>query len=112
MFFFDDKPLSRELQNLLDAASMLDVGEFRLFELAYRSWYGKSADPRRLEQIFTQYMFCDQIPFWVRHYARQVLALARVNQLDNKFMERDELPVSRTDWRRGCLLYTSPSPRD
>lgn len=80
MFFFEDRPLPAELQELLDAASILDIGEFRLFELAYRDWYGTDADASRLEHDYARYMFGDDVPIWVRHYVRGVLKQAKQPQ--------------------------------
>ena len=40
MFMLQDKPLSPDLQVLLDAVALLDISEFRVFELAYQDWYG------------------------------------------------------------------------
>ena len=73
MFMLQDKPLSPDLQVLLDAVALLDISEFRLFELAYQDWYGKPAKKMKLEGIFVRYMYCEEIPFWVRHYAREIM---------------------------------------
>lgn len=80
MFLFHDKPLSADLQTLLDAVALLDISEFRLFELAYRAWYGKDAGARQLEQDFAEYMFRSTVPIWVRHYARGVVKQAALSQ--------------------------------
>lgn len=73
MFLFHDRPLSPDLQTLLDAVSLLDISEFRLFELAYQAWYGRPARTEKLEKDFSRYMYQDEIPFWVRQYARDVV---------------------------------------
>jgi len=106
MFLFPDKPLSPDLQALLDAVGLLDISEFRLFELAYDAWYGERASPEKLEYAFARYMFRDEVPFWVRHYARRVLKLARQHPLDTSAMGVACLPTSRCGWRRGLRLFS------
>ncbi|MDY6979515.1 MAG: hypothetical protein SV201_06505 [Pseudomonadota bacterium] len=80
MFLLHDKPLSTDIQTLLDAVALLDISEFRLFELAYRAWYGKAAGVHQLEQDFADYMFRNTVPIWVRHYARGVVNQAAQSQ--------------------------------
>lgn len=35
MLLFHDKPLAPDMQTLLEAVALLDISEFRLFDLAY-----------------------------------------------------------------------------
>ncbi|MFP3874356.1 MAG: hypothetical protein ACLFQT_02765 [Thiohalophilus sp.] len=106
MFLFPDKPLPPDLQALLDAVGLLDISEFRLFELAYEAWYGEPATPEKLEYEFARYMFRDEVPFWVRHYARHVLKLARRHQLDTSTMGMACLSAGHAGLRRGLRLFS------
>ncbi len=58
---------------VLDAAALLDVREFDLFELAYDWWFGAHAEIKALEKAFVPYMFRGIVPLWVRQYAREVM---------------------------------------
>lgn len=74
MFFFHDDPLSDDALLVLNAAAKLDTTEFRLFELAYKDWYGRLCKNSVMESYFTPYMFDNIVPFWVRAFCRKVLA--------------------------------------
>lgn len=81
---------------VLDASAVLEITEFRLFELAWREWFGKRPDERRIEQYFAAYMFADRVPHWVRSFARHVLQLNAEGRLDPKaFGVWQRLPSSR-----------------
>lgn len=67
---------------VMDAASALDVREVDFFRLSYRHWFGRDVRERDLERVFAAYMFRQDVPSWVRHFSRQVLALAERGGLD------------------------------
>lgn len=67
---------------VLDASAALEVTEFRLFELAWREWFGGRPDDTRLEHCFAAYMFADRVPCWVRSFARHILDLEARGNLD------------------------------
>ncbi len=69
---------------VLDASSALEITEFKLFELAYRDWHGRSATEAYIEKHFAAYMFADRIPNWVRYFARKVLKLHAEGRLEPK----------------------------
>lgn len=77
-----DASLPEDARLVLDAAEALGVREFDLFRLAYRHWYGREADEKRLERYFAPYMFHQVAPPWVRHMCREVLARAAEGRLD------------------------------
>ena len=77
MFFNNYRELSADARQVVDAASVLKVTEFRLFELAYLEWHGQYADESDLEKLYALYWFTGLAPDWVRHYSRQVLGLCR-----------------------------------
>lgn len=77
-----DASLLEDARLVPDAAAALGVREFDLFRLAYRRWYGRDADEKRLERYFAPYMFHQVAPPWVRHMCREVLARAAQGRLD------------------------------
>jgi len=79
-----NRHLDQDLVDVLDASSALEVTEFRLFELAYKHWYGKFANKGFMERHFAAYMFAQRVPGWVRHFSRNILKLQAQGQLDPK----------------------------
>ena len=55
------------------AANLLQVGEFQLLQLAYRDWHNKDLPEALVSQLFSSYMFKDEVPHWARHYARKIV---------------------------------------
>jgi len=90
-----------DVKEVLDAAAALDVTEFELFRLAYRSWHGGAGDEQLIEQYFVPYMLRDVVPHWVRSFARKVLMLARSGRLEPAALGVERLPRSREMVRRG-----------
>lgn len=68
-----------------DAAARLELGEFEVFRLAHRWWFGAEAEARTLERVFASYVFRQESPHWARHYAREVLG---ARQLDARQARR------------------------
>lgn len=79
-----DEDLARDQWDLLESAALLQVTEFRVFELAYKEWYGASAKPRIIEAHFRNYMFNQVIPAWVTHFCRRIVELGRAGTLEPK----------------------------
>lgn len=77
-----DENLAREQWDLLEAAALLQVTEFRVFEMAYREWYGVRARQYLIEKHFRDYMFHRVVPGWVSHFARRIVALSQAGELD------------------------------
>ena len=74
MLFVDsEKSIPADVRHVLDAAALLQVSEFCLFQLAYRHWHGSDTSERSIEQHFVPYMFRSVVPFWVRQLCRRVL---------------------------------------
>lgn len=73
---FDSKiAISCDTQQVVEAAAILNVSEFRLFELAYQDWYGVNARDNKLDAVYIPYIMCGQIPHWLRHFVRKTLLL-------------------------------------
>ena len=67
---------------VLQAANLLQIGEFQLIQLAYKSWYKEELPEHKINIIFTEYMLTEIIPIWVTYYARDILKLEKTNALD------------------------------
>jgi len=63
---WDDNPKRSEI---LDAANLLQIGEFQLIQLAYKVWYMEELPEHRIDKIFSEYMVTGIIPIWVTYYA-------------------------------------------
>lgn len=80
--FFDEHKIPNDVWSVLRAASLLSVGEFRVFEIAYQDWYGEAGEEKTIEKYFTGYMFNDIVPPWVRHFCKKVLKRDSEGTLD------------------------------
>ena len=96
-----DENLKPEIQSVLNAAALLDITEYDLFQLAYARWHGKSASVRVLEPYFVAYMFNEVVPLWVRHFSRLVERLSSAGQLDRRALGVTRLPRTQEMVRRG-----------
>lgn len=65
--------LPADVAGVLKTAALLDTTEYRVFELAYRDWYGNSANATEIERFFTTYMFTEIVPLWVRQFTRKTI---------------------------------------
>ncbi|QPC41831.1 hypothetical protein HW532_03335 [Kaustia mangrovi] len=101
--FFDEDTIPVDVMLVLKAASLLETGEFRVFEIAYRRWFGHAGEEKTIERYFVPYMFNDVVPQWVRHFARHVLELDRRHALDPRAFGLHPRPPNRDARRRGAL---------
>ena len=62
---------------LSQTADRLAVSEYRVFELAYRHWYGRVPEAGFLEQAYGRYLNRTELPPWVRDFTRRVDAKER-----------------------------------
>jgi hypothetical protein len=86
------------------AAGLLDISEFRVFELAYRRWYGQEPADSQLERWFGDYMRHANVPFWVRYFTRDVLYRWHAGTLKPADFGIREEPLSPVTRRHGLLL--------
>ena len=77
---WDDNPKRSEI---LNAANLLQIGEFQLIQLAYKVWYRENLPEDKINNIFSEYMITGITPIWVTSYARDILRLDRANVLDS-----------------------------
>ncbi len=80
--FFDEKSIPADVWSVLRTASLLSVGEFRVFEIAYEQWFGEKGSEDEIERYFVGYMFKDRVPPWVRHFTNRVAQLDKEGTLD------------------------------
>jgi len=78
---FDEK-MEPDIQEVLDTSALLEITEFEVFRIAYHSWYGRTEKDAVLEPFFTDYMFNEVVPFWVRHFTHRILKLDHERRLD------------------------------
>ena len=83
MFFRRDRT-PPDVTAVLRTSGVLAVSEFRVFELAYVSWYGVETDEKSIERHFFPYMFREEVPHYVRAFTRRILSLERAGSLDPK----------------------------
>ena len=76
----DDNP---KRSKILDAANLLQIGEFQLIQLAYKIWYKEDLPEEKINLIFSEYMITGIIPIWVTYYANDILKLDQANILDS-----------------------------
>ncbi len=79
--YFDEQ-VDGESWDLLEAAALLEIKEYALFEKAYKDWSGHHAQRNVMEAHFSNYMFQGVIPVWVRRYCHKVVELERKGELD------------------------------
>ena len=77
---WDENPKRSEI---LHAANLLQIGEFQLIQLAYKSWYDENLPEDKINKIFSEYMVTGIIPIWVTYYAKDILKLEKANVLDS-----------------------------
>ena len=77
---WDDSPKRSEI---LNAANLLQIGEFQLIQLAYKAWYNENLPEEKINKIFSEYMISEIIPIWVTYYARDIQKIERANALNS-----------------------------
>ena len=55
------------------AASLVDISEFRLFEISHVNWFGSEAPKKAMEGFFRNYLQAGLVPFWLRHTVRSII---------------------------------------
>jgi len=97
----------RSADQVTAAAGRLEISERDLFFLAYWRWFGHEPEPAALERTFAAYMFRDELPPWVRHYARGVLAPRSIDRAEARDLCLDRLPGPPPAPRHGRLVVAA-----
>lgn len=87
IFYRPDKLDTIEANLVAEAANRLGVGEFQFFRLAHREWFDREVQAADLEPAFLGYMLHDQVPHYVRQYARNVIQRDDAGALDPEATE-------------------------
>jgi len=77
-------PPESDIEKVTSIAGLLEIPEYRLFQLAYRDWYGHEPLAADTEAWFDAYMFGDQVPFWVRAFCEKVRRQERDRTLNRE----------------------------
>lgn len=75
MFYKRNSSKIEDAELVVYAASVLNVSEFRLFELSYDSWFGQPAGEAVIETAYMAYVISGTAPPWVRNYIRKTCRL-------------------------------------
>ena len=77
---WDDNP---ERSKIIEAANLIQIGEFQLIQLAYKAWYKEDLPEDKINNIFNEYMVTGIVPIWVVYYAKDIIKLDKANVLDS-----------------------------
>lgn len=94
-----------DIDRVLIASTLLQISEFRFFHLAYFQWYGCDIRDSSLEPIFSEYMFKNVVPHWVRHLARKVISRDVQGILDPKDFNLQR-PIATPERRSSGVIYS------
>ena len=108
---WDDNPKRSEI---LNAANLLQIGEFQLIQLAYKVWYKKDLPEDKINKIFSEYMIRGIMPIWVTYYAKDIMKMDKAKVLninDKKYHVYDHefgkhIYDDKQRKRRGILYAT------
>jgi hypothetical protein len=67
---------------IIQAANLIQIGEFQLIQLAYKAWYNEELPEDKVNILFSEYMLTDIIPIWVTSYAQDILKLDKAGALN------------------------------
>ena len=68
---------------VIQAANLIQIGEFQLIQLAYKDWYNDELPENKINNIFNEYMLTDIVPIWVTEYAQTIIKLEKANVLNS-----------------------------
>ncbi|UCH74341.1 MAG: hypothetical protein JSU82_00305 [Rhodospirillales bacterium] len=86
---------------VIQAANILQIGEFQFLQLAYREWFGHDMPPEEVDGHFRHFILKGQTPHWVLQYAERII----------DWDARDLLDERNPDYRRFDNLHYSRIPR-
>ncbi len=79
-FQYEDMPADCLL--VASTAGLLEITEFRVFQLAFGEWYGREIRDYEAENYFTAFMYQDRVPFWVRRFCHKIQDLNEAGKLN------------------------------
>ncbi len=93
-----DPELPPDVATVLESASLLEVSEYRIFEMAYEAWFGRKVDnnAKLLNRQFFAYLNRDSVPPWVRSLCRDLARRGRAPGFDPARYGIVRAPPTRT----------------
>ena len=67
---------------VVNAANLLEIGEFQLLQLAFAHWHGRDMRAEEASAVFDSFMVRSEVPGWALLYAREILQLDQDSRLD------------------------------
>ena len=77
---YEDMPADCVL--VAHTAGLLEITEYRVFQLAFFDWYGRHIRDYEAEDYFTAFMYYDRVPFWVRRFCHKIQDLREEGHLE------------------------------
>lgn len=77
---WDDDP---KRSTIIQAANLIQIGEFQLIQLAYKAWHKQDLPENKINIIFNEYMVTGIVPIWVTYYATDIIKLDKANVLNS-----------------------------
>ena len=69
---WDDNPKRSEI---IQAANLIQIGEFQLIQLAYKNWYKEDLPEDKINHIFNEYMRTEFLSFISRQGSLRVFEI-------------------------------------
>lgn len=76
--------LDNEAKLIGFAASVLQISEYELFRIAFRSWFNHPITETGLDTEFKKYLASGGAPYWVNDFARKVHEKFKAGELNYK----------------------------
>ena len=87
-----DRHVPADLRRVPRTASVLGIGEYKLFQLAYRWHFEHDLGTTSIETSFSDYLRKRTVPPWLTGFCKRVLYLDSVGQLDRQAFGLDPRP--------------------
>jgi hypothetical protein len=87
-------------------SSILEVSEYRLFEIAFVKWFGRETSVECMENYFWHYVETGFVPYWLRDLVRKALqnnTKGALNPQEYGIETRQSSPAQR---RLGWVVIT------
>jgi len=90
-----------ERGTVIQAANILQVGEFQFLQLAYREWFGHDMPANQIDGYFRHFVIKGHTPRWAVQHAERIIGWDARGLLDER----------NPDSRQFDNLHYSPVPR-
>jgi hypothetical protein len=72
--FVEEETSAKDIARIEISSRLLQMSELSFFHLAYQEWFGDTISDQDMEDIYTDYLFMNEVPLWVSDLARNVLS--------------------------------------